>query len=71
MRWKLLALVSIVTAFIAAATWFLLIFLFFSGSFAILSLNVQLWPLSLVLPFLLAVLGGFIVIRGDGERLRQ
>src|SRR5260370_32168349 len=63
MRWKLLALVSFVAALIASATWFLLISLFFNGSLSILQLNGELWPLSLVFPFLLAIFGGFFVYR--------
>jgi 4-amino-4-deoxy-L-arabinose transferase-like glycosyltransferase len=68
MRWKLLFLVSVITALIASATWFLLIFLFFSGSFAIPSLDARWWPLSLILPFLLVILGGFFVYRHTSRR---
>ena len=68
MRWKLLVLVSLVAALIASASWFLLIIVFFNGSAAILPLDGQLWPLSLTLPFLLAIFGGFFVYRHTSRR---
>jgi len=68
MRWKLLVLVSLIAALIASASWFLLIILFFNGSAAILPLAGELWPLSLALPFLLAIFGGFFVYRHTSRR---
>ena len=68
MRWKLVVLVSIVAALVASLCWFLLIILFFDGSRAILPLGGELWPLSLVLPLLLAVFGGFFVYRHTSRR---
>lgn len=68
MRWKLLVLVSIVAALIASATWFLLIFLFFNGSESILPLNGELWPLSLILPFLLTAFAAFFVYRHTSRK---
>lgn len=69
MRWKLLVLVSIVAALIASATWFLLIFLFFNGSESILPLNGELWPLSLILPFLLTTtFAAFFVYRHTSRK---
>lgn len=68
MRWKLLVLVSIVGALIATATWFLLIFLFFNGSSSILPLNGALWPLSLIIPLILGMSGGFFVYRHTSRR---
>jgi hypothetical protein len=68
MRWKLLVLVSLVAAIIASASWFLLIILFFNGAHAVVPLNGELWPLSLVLPFLLAVVSGFFVYRHTSRK---
>jgi len=68
MRWKLIVLVSLVVAIIASASWFLVIILFFNGSEAIVPLEGGLWPLSLVLPFLLAVFGGFFVYRHTSRK---
>jgi hypothetical protein len=55
-------------ALVASASWFLLIILFFNGSAAIVPLDGKLWPLSLVLPFLLAISGGFFVYRHTSRR---
>ena len=68
MRWKLLVLVSLVAAIIASASWFLLIILFFNGAKAVVPLNGELWPLSLVLPFLLAIFSGFFVYRHTSRK---
>jgi len=68
MRWKLLVLVSLVAAIIASASWFLLIILFFNGSEAVVPLNGELWPVSLVLPFLLAIFSGFFVYRHTSRK---
>jgi predicted anti-sigma-YlaC factor YlaD len=63
MRWKLVVLVSIVAALVASLSWFGLIILFFKGSGSFWPLDPGLWPLSLVLPFLLAIFGGFFIYR--------
>jgi hypothetical protein len=68
MRWKLLIVTSIAAALVASASWFLLIILFFNGSAAIVPLDARLWPLTMVLPFLLAVLGGFFVYRHTSRK---
>lgn len=68
MRWKLVVLVSIVAALVASLCWFGLIILFFNGSAAILPVNPQWWPLSLILPLLLAVFGGFFIYRHTSRR---
>jgi len=68
MRWKLLVLVSLVTALIASAIWFLLITVFFNGSSSVLQINGDFWPLTTILPFLLALLGGVFVYRHTSRR---
>jgi hypothetical protein len=68
MRWKLLVLVSLVAALIASASWFLLIILFFNGSASVVPLDGGFWPLSLVVPFLLAIFGGFFVYRHTSRK---
>jgi len=68
MRWKLVVLVSIVAALVASLCWFGLMILFFNGSAAILPVNYEWWPLSLVLPLLLAGFGGFFIYRHTSRR---
>src|SRR5215831_5526863 len=68
MRWKLVFLVSIVAALVASLSWFGLIILFFDGSGAFVPLDPRLWPLSLVLPFLLAIFGGFFIYRHTSRK---
>jgi len=68
MRWKLVVLVSIVAALVASLCWFGLIILFFDHSTAILPLNYEWWPVSMVLPLLLAIFGGFFVYRHTSRR---
>jgi len=63
MRWKLIVLESFVVALVASASWFLLITLFFNGADAIVPLDGRLWPLTLVLPLLLAVFAAFFAYR--------
>jgi ABC-type Na+ efflux pump permease subunit len=68
MRWKLVFLVSLVAALVAALCWFGLIVLFFNGARAFLPLDPRLWPLSLVLPLLLAIFGGFFIYRHTSRK---
>src|SRR5215471_12602110 len=68
MRWKLVFLVSIVAALVASLSWIGLIILFFDGSRAFLPLDSRLWPMSLVLPFLLAIFGGFFIYRHTSRK---
>jgi hypothetical protein len=68
MRWKLVVLVSLVAALLASLCWFLQIILFFNGSASLVDLNSELWPLSTLLPFLLAVLAGFIIYRRTSQK---
>src|ERR1700674_4537472 len=68
MRWKLLVLVSFVAALVASASWFLLITLFFNGSDAIVPLDGRFWPLTLVLPLLLAIFAAFFVYRHTSRK---
>ena len=68
MRWRLLVLVSLIVAMIAAGSWFLLITLFFNGSSSIVALNDQLWPSSLVVPLLLAIFAGVFVYRHTSRK---
>ena len=68
MRWKLLVLVSIIAAAIASGCWFLSMTLFFNGSQAILPIKRELWPLSLILPALFALISGFFVYRHTSRR---
>jgi hypothetical protein len=68
MRWKLLVLVSFVAALVASASWFLLIIMFFGGTVAILAPKGGLWPLTLILPFVLAILAAFFVYRHTSRR---
>jgi len=68
MRWKLVVLVSMVAALLASLCWFLLMELFFNGSHSVLDLNSNFWPLSMVVPVLLAMFGGFFIYRHTSRR---